>query len=500
MFLLGYDLGSSSVKTTLLDAHTGRPVASATSPETELAMIAHQPGWAEQDPEMWWEHIVKATRQVLEKSQVGPQDIRAIGIAYQMHGLVLIDKAQQVLRPAIIWCDSRAVGIGERAFAALGPNRCLVHLLNSPGNFTASKLRWVQENEPALFDRVDKFMLPGDYIALRLTGEATTTASGLSEGILWDFSANAPADLLLQHYGIPPHLVPRVVPTFAVQGQLTAEAARELGLAPGTPITYRAGDQPNNAYSLKVLYPGEIAATAGTSGVVYGINDQYTYDPESRVNTFVHVNHTKDKPSTGTLLCVNGTGSQNSWLRRTVFTHQGQALDYVAINQLAAQTPVGSGGIVMLPFGNGAERPLANRELGGSIHGLQFNLHTQAHLARAAQEGIAAALRYGTDIMASLGIQTRTVRAGDANMFLSPIFAQTFANFTGAVVELYNTDGSHGSARAAGVGAGIYHNFEESFVGLGHNRSIEPQTQEKDQYEEVYQRWLAQLKKEMGQS
>ncbi len=498
MLLLGYDLGSSSVKTTLLDAGTGRVLASATSPETEMTMTAHQAGWAEQDPEIWWEHIVKATRKMLGKCQVAPQDIRAIGIAYQMHGLVVVDKHQQLLRPAIIWCDSRAVNIGDLAFADLGQTRCLTHLLNSPGNFTASKLRWVKENEPELFAKVDRFMLPGDYIALRMTGETTTTASGLSEGILWDFLANQPADLLLDYYGIPPHLLPQIVPTFAPQGQLTSQAASELGLAPGTPITYRAGDQPNNAYSLNVLNPGEIAATAGTSGVVYGINDHYTHDPASRVNTFLHVNHTQLKPSTGTLLCINGTGSQNAWLRHQVFTHQGQSLGYDAINQLAAQAPAGSGGVVVLPFGNGAERPLANRELGGSIHGLQFNRHTQAHLARAAQEGIAAALRYGTDLMASLGIQARTVRAGDANMFLSPIFAQTFANFTGAVVELYNTDGSQGAARAAGVGAGIYSSFTESFTGLERTRSIEPQPSEQDHYEAIYQHWLVQLNRELA--
>jgi xylulokinase len=498
MFLLGLDLGSSSVKSTLLAAETGQVVASATSPQTEMPMQAFQPGWAEQDPEMWWEHIVKATRQVLAKARVPATEIKGIGLAYQMHGLVLVDRHHRALRPSIIWCDSRAVGIGDRAFADLGQAFCLSRLLNSPGNFTASKLRWVAEHEPELLAKAAHFMLPGDYVALRLTGEVVTTASGLSEGILWDFSQHAPAHFLLDHYGLPTHLLPRIVPTFGPQGQVTAQAAAELGLAPGTPVAYRAGDQPNNAYSLNVLYPGEVAATAGTSGVVYGINDQFTYDPQSRVNTFVHVNHTASQPSTGTLLCVNGTGSQNSWLRRTVFGSTGEPLGYEAINQLAAQAPPGSAGVVVLPFGNGAERPLANRELGGSIHGLQFNLHTQAHLARATQEGIAAALRYGTDLMGGLGIRCQTVRAGDANMFLSPIFAQTFANFTGATVELYNTDGAQGAARGAGVGVGIYPNHQAAFVGLARTRTVEPQTQEKDRYEEIYQHWLQRLERELA--
>ncbi|MCU0450048.1 MAG: FGGY family carbohydrate kinase [Bernardetiaceae bacterium] len=498
MYLLGYDLGSSSLKATLLRADTGQVVASAQSPATEMGMQAPQPGWAEQDPALWWQHLVAATQQLAAAHPQAAAQVKAIGIAYQMHGLVVVNRQGQVLRPAIIWCDSRAVPLGEAAFAQLGPERCLRHLLNSPGNFTAAKLRWVQQNQPELFAQIDKMMLPGDYLGYRLTGELGTTASGLSEGILWDFPAEAPAQLLLDHWQLPAHLLPPLLPTFGPQGQLLASVATELGLPAGTPVTYRAGDQPNNAYSLQVWQPGEVAATAGTSGVVYGINNAFRYDPASRVNTFLHVTHQAAQPATGTLLCVNGTGSQNSWLRANLFAQAGAALPYPQINQLAGQVPPGSEGLVVLPFGNGAERPLGNRDLGGSLHGLQFNSHTRAHVARAAQEGIAAALRYGVDIMRGLGIEARTVRAGDANMFLSPIFAQTFANFTGSVVELYNTDGSQGAARAAGVGAGIFASHAEAFAGLARTRTIEPEVAQTERYQAIYARWLACLERELA--
>ncbi len=336
MYLLGYDIGSSFVKASLLEAETGKLIAAASAPDAEMGMIALQPGWAEQHPEMWWENAKAATAQLRQKADL--KRVKAIGISYQMHGLVLIDKKGQVLRPSIIWCDSRAVGIGEKAFAALGQEQCLSHLLNSPGNFTASKLRWVQENEPLVYEKVHQFMLPGDYLALRLTGEASTTPSGLSEGILWDFKEESPASLLLEQYGIRKELLPPVKPTFSAQGQVTKAVAEELGLTPGIPVAYRAGDQPNNAFSLNVLQPGEIAATAGTSGVVYGITDRKEYDPASRVNTFLHVNHAKEKHRYGILLCINGTGIQNSWLKH----HVAGAAGYEEMNRLAGQIPVGS--------------------------------------------------------------------------------------------------------------------------------------------------------------
>lgn len=492
MYLLGYDIGSSSVKASLVNAESGKCVASAFYPKTEAEIIAVQPGWAEQKPEMWWANLKLATQDVMDASSIRKEDIAAIGISYQMHGLVCVDKNQQVLRPAIIWCDSRAVPYGEKAFHSLGEERCLSHLLNSPGNFTASKLAWVKENEPEIYARIDKIMLPGDYIAMKLTGEVCTTVSGLSEGMFWDFKNNEVAKFLMEYYGFDSSLIAAIKPTFSEQGRVTTFAAAELGLKEGTPVTYRAGDQPNNALSLNVFNPGEIASTAGTSGVVYGVNGAVNYDPQSRVNTFAHVNYTAEQTRLGVLLCINGTGILNSWVKRTVVP---AGVSYAEMNELAAQAPIGSGGISILPFGNGAERMLQNRETGCSINGINFNLHTRNHIIRAAQEGIVFSFKYGIDIMEGMGMDVRKIHAGHANMFLSPIFRDTLAGVTGATIELYDTDGSVGAAKGAGIGAGIYKDHNEAFATLDKLAVIESNLTNKAAYEDAYQRWLSYVDK-----
>jgi xylulokinase len=444
---------------------------------------------------MWWENLKLSTQAVLAESGVKKEDIKAIGISYQMHGLVCVDKDGKLLRDAIIWCDSRAVPYGSRAFDELGSDYCLSHLLNSPGNFTAAKLAWVKENEHQLYDRIARIMLPGDYIALKLTGECCTTVEGLSEGIFWDFKNGEISAELMEYFGFDNDIIPDVRPTFAEQGRLTEAAARELGLAVGTPVTYRAGDQPNNALSLNVFNPGEIASTAGTSGVVYGVNGKVNYDPLSRVNTFAHVNHTAEQTRLGVLLCINGTGILNSWIKRNVAP---EGISYADMNDLAAQVPIGSAGVSILPFGNGAERMLCNKEVGCGIFGVDFNTHDKRHLVRAAQEGIVFSFKYGIDIMEQMGIAVKKIHAGHANMFLSPIFRNTLAGVTGATIELYDTDGSVGAAKGAGMGAGIYKDNNEAFATLDKLEVIEPKASEAAAYAEAYARWKERLEKTIG--
>lgn len=490
MYLLGYDIGSSSVKASLIEAASGKTIASAFFPEKEMTIKALKSGWAEQDPEQWWINLKAATKAVLQSAAVDVKRIAAIGISYQMHGLVLVDEHMKVLRDAIIWCDSRAVPYGEKAMSELGTEQCHSHLLNSPGNFTLSKLAWVKEHEAETFAKTKYYMLPGDYIALRMTDKAATTVSGLSEGMAWDFKANAPAAFLFDYFGFDTALIPELVPTFGLQAQLTAHAATELGLAEGTPVSYRAGDQPNNALSLNVLQPGEIAATAGTSGVVYGVNDDARYDPESRVNSFAHVNHQANQTRVGVLLCINGTAILNTWIKNNVAP---EGISYAAMNELAAGIPIGSEGVTIIPFGNGAERVLGNREPDCSVQGINFNRHGKAHLIRAAHEGIAFSFKYGMDIMNQMGIATRTIRAGHANLFLSPIFRQTLANITGATIELYNTDGSVGAARGAGIGVGIYADAEEAFAGLQKILVVEPKEAELADTNKAWELWLSRM-------
>ncbi len=491
MYLLGYDIGTSSVKASLVDVTTGQSVASAQYPDAEAPITANQPGWAEQEPEMWWEELKQATKRVFAIADV-KKEISAIGISYQMHGLVCVDKEGKPLRPSIIWCDGRAVPYGNAAFEAIGGEKCLSHLLNSPGNFTAAKLAWVKENEPELFAKIHKIMLPGDYIAMKLSGGVmNTTVSGLSEGMFWDFKNNEVSKDVMNYFGFPQDIIADIVPTFAVQSKVCAAVAAELGLPEGCPIAYRGGDQPNNALSLNVMKPGEIAATGGTSGVVYGVLGEVNYDPKSRVNTFAHVNHNQPDTRLGVLLCINGTGILNAWMKRTVAP---EGISYPAMNDLAETAPVGAEGLSIIPFGNGAERVLQNQNPGASVHGINFNIHTKAHMLRAAQEGIAFSFAYGMEIMKGMGMDIKTIKAGHANLFLSPLFRRTLANVTDATIELYETDGSVGAAKGAGIGAGIYKDSDEAFATLKHFGTEKPEA-DTAAYKEAYKRWKAALEK-----
>lgn len=485
MHFLGLDIGSSSVKASLLDAEAGTLLSSAFYPAEEMKINAVQSGWAEQDPELWYENLKVAVRESLHKADINSDDIQAIGISYQMHGLVAVDDEMKVVRPSIIWCDSRAVEIGEKAFKEIGESYCLNNLLNSPGNFTASKLAWVKDNEPGNYRRINKVMLPGDYIAMKLTGEAYTTMQGLTEGIFWDFKEEGISSQLLDYFEFDLSIIPDLTGSFGVQGRLLKSVAEEIGLKPGIPVTYRAGDQPNNAFSLNVLNPGEVAATAGTSAVLYAVTNRYQYDPDSRVNIFAHVNHLPEKKRLGVLACINGAGIMNAWVRRNF----GKEISYSEMNKRAHSVKPGSEGLKIYPFGNGAERVLGNRETGAMIQNLNLNIHSGNHLFRAVQEGIAYGIRIGFDIMKEMGMEINTIRAGEANMFLSPLFRQLTADLTGAPVSVYNVDGALGAARGAALGAGYYSSPEETFDRMKVIDVTEPVPANVRLYKSLYEEW-----------
>lgn len=489
MITLGIDIGSSSIKTALIDTESGECIGRSLYPPDEMKILAPQKSWAEQDPEDWMENTVKAVSLLRQDYGQAVKNVGAIGITYQMHGLVTVDENGHPIRNSIIWCDCRAVNIGDKAFADLGEEYCLNRLLNSPGNFTASKLSWVKQHEPDNYKKIHKILLPGDYIAYKLTNEIRTTRSGLSEGVFWDFEKNAVSEELINYYGFDKSILPEVVDTFSEQGTLTSEMAGMLGMKPGIPVSYRAGDQPNNAFSLNVLHPGEVAATAGTSGVVYGVTGQKKVDQKSRVNTFLHVNHSMSNPRLGILLCLNSVGILNSRIRQ--FT--GQKWSYAEMNEMASKSPEGAGGLQILPFGNGAERVLENNNIGASFHHLNLNTHDLGHVMRAVQEGIAFAFQYGLEIMNMMGLNLSVIRAGYSNMFLSDLFAQTLANVSGAKIELYNTNGAEGAARGAALGAGYYKSASEAFGGLKVLNSIQPDTN--SQISQYYNDWKQTLTK-----
>lgn len=489
MKLLGIDLGSSSIKVAVVDSETGTCLGHAQYPETEMAIHSPQPGWAEQDPEVWWQVLKEALR--ILKNKVTLTDIEAIGIAYQMHGLVAVDSLQRPVRPSIIWCDSRAVATGETAFKKMGKDKTLGATLNAPGNFTASKLGWVKVHEPERYAQIDQIMLPGDYLAMKLSGHAQTTASGLSEGVMWDFDQRTLSEEIFTGLNIDSDLVPELVPNIGLQCQVSEAAAQELSLPSGIPISYRAGDQPNNALSLNVFEPGEVATTAGTSAVIYAVHDRNSYDASQRVNTFLHVNDTPSKPRNGVLLCVNGSGILYSWLRK-VLSPSGHLLDYAQMNKEAGQAPVGSEGLQFFPFGNGAERLLENKNIFAHLHQLDFNRHDRSHLIRAAQEGIAFAMNYGLEVFGEMGMNIHLMKAGFANLFQSELFQSAFVNTTGVPVRLLETDGAEGAARAAGVGINHW-SQAEAFGNLKTIKTIDPNTSTGEQYQEAYQSWKKNL-------
>ncbi len=487
--LLGIDLGSSAVKASLIEAGTGRLVAQASSPEEEMAILSPRPGWAEQDPEEWWRNAVAAAGRIRILAPKEMQDVEAVGISYQMHGLVVTDRSGRVLRPAIIWCDGRAVEIGARALREMGVDACMRRLLGGPGNFTASKLAWVRENEPEVFSRVRLAMLPGDWLAARMTGSCSTTASGLSEAALWDFEHDEPARFVLEHFGIPISVIPPVSPAFSVQGEVGAAHSAELGIPRGAKVSYRAGDQINNAFALGALRPGDAAANAGTSGVVYGVTSERKPDPGGRVNTFLHVNHSKMDPRYGVLLCTNGAGGLYRWIRGLLNAGESGPWAYGRMDDQAGKAPPCSGGVLVLPFGNGPERSLGNRNPGASIHGVDFNSHGLPHVLRAGLEGVAFSLRHGVEVMQSLGFGLSAVRAGDANLFKSRLFRRIFSSAVGARLLVFGTDGSQGAARGAGVGAGLYRTPEEAAGRLDVLDEIRPDPDLAARYEETYRRW-----------
>lgn len=493
MYLIGYDIGSSSIKAALVDADTHQTIKVVQYPENEMDMISRQTGWAEQQPELWWQNLCFATKKLLTSVDIDRSQIKSVGLGYQMHGLVLINEQRRPLRPAIIWCDSRAVAIGDKAFEDLGYRYCLGSCLNSPGNFTASKLKWVKDHEPEVYESAYKFLLPGDYIAMQLTDSIQTTISGLSEGILWDFKSKDIAWEVLDYYELDHALVPDLVGAFDVQGYVTKEASEFTGLPEGIPVTYRAGDQPNNALSLNVVNPGEMAATCGTSGVVYGVVDKPRFDEKSRVNAFAHANYTQDDERIGVLLCINGAGMQYSWMKHQVAL---SGRKYDDMERMSASIPIGSDGLCILPFGNGAERILENKNINSQVINLQFNRHTRAHMYRAALEGVAFSFVYGINLLKDMGLEVSTLRVGNDNMFQSEIFSTTIASLLDCRIEVVETTGAIGAAKASGVGAGIYADLEEALGGIAPYMTFEP-TLNRASCEQAYHFWLSNLEKAM---
>lgn len=492
MYLLGFDIGSSSIKGALIDAESKKTIRVVSAPDREMPIDSPDRGFAEQDPEMWWKYVCRCSNMLMEHHPEAKNRIGAIGLTYQMHGLVLTDDEGKVLRSSVIWCDSRAVSTGRELEEKLDANAFLGSHYNVPGNFTFSKLRWVQKHQPDIFEQSEKFMLPGDYIAFRMTGEIRTSYTGLSEAILWNFKEGKANEDLLRQWDMDPRLIPGHAPSFATQGYVHATAREELGLDSGgkIPVSYRSGDQPNNAWSLNVNEPGVMAGAGGTSGVLYGISEDPVIDLTQRTNSFAHVNYEPERPRIGVLLCINGAGILYSWIRKNI---TGSDFSYDELERRATSVAPGADGLQFLPFGNGAERMLQNKPVQAHLMQLDLNRHRQDHIIRAGLEGVGFAFVYGYEIMKGLGLASDILRVGNDNLFLSGIFSGLISAMTGMRIEIREATGAVGAALGAGVGAGIYTSPQDAMKDSAVLQTVIPDPELQELYRPYYKLWKTEL-------
>ena len=487
MFNIGLDIGTSFVKVALTEINSGKAIDLISYPEKEQDIISIKNGWAEQDPNVWWQNSCEAIRLLINRNNINPVNIKGVGVSYQMHGLVMVDSSGKCLRNSIIWCDDRAVDIGKKAYYDLGNQFCVENLLNSPANFTASKLKWIKDNESELFSKIYKIMLPGDYIAYKLSGKINTTKSGLSEGIFWDYKKDKISTELLNYYGIKESIFPEIVPSFGYQCCVDEKGANDTGLTPNTPINYRAGDQPNNALSLNVLTPGQIAATAGTSGVIYAVSSNILTSESERINNFIHVSN-DDNLIIGKLLCINGAGIQYSKLKNDLNIES-----YDEMNEMSNIPPVGSSNLIYLPFGNGSERMLNNKNIGSKLINFDQNVHEDSFVIRSTLEGIAFAFVYGMQILIKDGVKPVNIRAGNDNLFRSNVFGETIATLLNLNIEIYETTGAIGASRAVDLHLGDFDKFGNNIIENDFLKNYYPQKNKFD-YLNAYNLWLKELK------
>jgi xylulokinase len=455
-FVLGIDVSTTATKAVLVD-ETGAVVGIGSA---EYAYDVPQPLWSEQDPELWWDGTIAAIRSVLASTGMTGTDIAAIGLTGQMHGAVLLDAADAVLRPAILWNDQRTAAECDAIRAAVGRERLIAITGNDAlTGFTAPKLVWVRDHEPDIWQRVAHVLLPKDFVRLRLSGEHALDKADGAGTILFDLAARDWSPVILDALGIDPAWMP---PTFegpAVTGTVTAEAAEATGLRAGTPIVAGGGDQAANAVGTGVVSPGTVALSLGTSGVIFAATDRPIFEPDGRVHAFCHA-----LPDRWHLMSVmlSAAGSLR-WFREAL----APDVPFADLVAAAGEVPAGSDGLLFLPYLTGERSPHPDPLARGAFVGLTVR-HERRHLTRAVLEGVAFGLRDGLDLMTAAGMPApREIRVSGGGT-ASPLWRQILADVLDAEIATVNTSegAAFGAALLAAVGAGWFASVREATAAL----------------------------------
>jgi xylulokinase len=485
-FLLGLDIGTSGVKALIMDEKAEK----ITTSTVEYPLKTPKVNWAEQEPTDWWNGTVEAIKQVINKSSVDPKGIKGIGLSGQMHGLVALDKEYKVLRPAILWCDQRTGKQCQYITEKIGAER-LIDLVSNPAltGFTAGKLIWVRENEPEIYEKIYKILLPKDYIRFRLTGEFATEVSDASGTLFLDVKKRKWSDELLDELDIDKDILPECFESSVVSGKVNTKASKETGLMEGTPVVGGGGDQAAQAVGTGIIKEGVISSTIGTSGVVFAASDEHHLDPGHTLHTFCHA--VKGKwHLMGVMLSAGGS---LRWLRDTLFEDlkaeaEKKGVDtYVLMEEKASDVPVGSEGLIFLPYLTGERAPYADPNARGVFFGLSLR-HTDGHFVRSVLEGVAFGLRDSLEVIKSLDISVKEIRnsGGGAK---SPFWRQIQADINGSPMTTINvTDGGAlGVALLAGEGTGVYSSLEDACDAIIKVKSsTDPDKDNVEKYNDYY--------------
>lgn len=497
-YLIGIDLGTSGVKTVLFD-ESGKPVASST---VEYPLYQPNLGWAEQDPEDWWKGTCESINNVMLKSGVNKQDVKGVGLSGQMHGAVLLDKNDKVLRKAIIWCDQRSAAECDQITQLVGKER-LIEITANPAltGFTASKVMWVKNNEPQIFEKIAKILLPKDYIRLRLTGEYATEVSDASGMQFMNIAQRKWSSEVLGKLEISESMLGKMYESQEVTGKVTASAAAITGLNEGTIVVGGAGDQAAGAVGNGIVKPGVVSSTIGTSGVVFAYTDKLTIDPLGRVHTFCHA-----VPNTYHIMGVTqGAGLSLKWFRdnfcmEELMTAELSNIDVYKLLDAEAEniTPC-SDGLVYLPYLMGERTPHLDPDARGVFFGLTAK-HTKPHFVRSIMEGVTYSLRDCLEIIRGMGVEVSEVRASGGGG-KSKIWRQMQADVFGTNINrIFSDEGpALGVAILAGVGAGIYDSVPQACSNVIKVKdSLPPISENIKKYDDFYKLYVQLYKSLKG--